>query len=51
VGVRNQTDSLYGLIPEIPKEFRRAPDSSKLAEADARARTLQRRRYLQLLGV
>jgi HK97 family phage prohead protease len=40
----------YGFVPDIPKELRRASDSDT-AEMVARARNLNRRRHLQLLGV
>lgn len=51
VGVRSgQADEMYGVIPEIPEEFRRAPDSY-IADKQTRARLLNRRRRLQLLGV
>ncbi|MGE3487920.1 MAG: HK97 family phage prohead protease [Nitrospira sp.] len=41
-------DELYGIIPEIPKEFRRAPDSN-MGAASARACLAMRRRRLLLL--
>ncbi|MEM7131182.1 MAG: HK97 family phage prohead protease [Chloroflexota bacterium] len=48
VGVRN--DEVYGVIPEIPEEFRRASGSS--ADADhARARLDVQRRRLDLLAM
>ncbi|MBX3014847.1 MAG: HK97 family phage prohead protease [Caldilineaceae bacterium] len=41
-------DELYGIIPEIPKELRRAPDSAN-GDAAARACFAMRRRRLLLL--
>lgn len=45
-----RSDAIYGLIPEIPKEFRRAPDSHS-GDAAARARQALRRRQLRLLAM
>lgn len=52
VGVRSgQADLVYGVIPEIPAEFRRASNSASDTAAElARARYLQRQRHLQLIG-
>jgi HK97 family phage prohead protease len=52
VGVRSgRVDQVYGVIPEIPAEFRRASNSASHTAADlARARYEQRHRKLQLLG-
>lgn len=49
VGVRR--DEIYGVIPEIPAEVRRAPADADTGEGDAsaRARRESRRRRLQLL--
>ena len=47
-----QIDALYGVIPTIPKEFRRAPDSHKpTADAGAQVRRLLQQRRLRLLEV
>lgn len=54
VGVRSGErafDPALGVIPVIPQEFRRASDSYKPAEMEARARYLDRQRRLQLLGL
>lgn len=44
-------DPAYGMIPIIPQEFRRAPDSykSKPVDSEARARFLHRQRQLRVL--
>ncbi|MCA9903838.1 MAG: HK97 family phage prohead protease [Anaerolineae bacterium] len=47
-GEGRQIDEQFGIIPEIPHEFRRAPDSNN-AMAMTRARMAQRKRRLQLL--
>ena len=52
VGVRSEErlDPLFGLIPEIPAEFRRASDSAdSITVAAARARWAQRDRLLRVL--
>lgn len=46
-----RVDGEFGIIPEIPKEFRRAPDSDTEAAAARARRLLQRRRLLQLMEI
>jgi len=47
-----QIDALYGVIPTIPQEFRRAPDShNPTADAAAQVRRLLQQRRLRLVEV
>lgn len=50
-GEGGRVDPVFGVIPEIPAEFRRASNSASNTAAElARARYLQRQRHLQLIG-